>query len=55
MILGILGLDGLVDDLQFNFLSIVFQLYQDEGWVIIKGCVQWTLLSFEKISALNGN
>ena len=26
-----------------NALLKVFQSYQDDGWVIIKGCVQWNL------------
>ena len=30
-----------MDDLQFKSLSTVFQLYQDNGGMIMKGCVQW--------------
>ena len=29
-----------MDDLQFSF-STVFQSYQDDGQMIMKGCVQW--------------
>ena len=25
----------------FRSFSTVFQLYQDNGWMIMKGCVQW--------------
>ena len=25
----------------FTFFSAVFQSYQDDGWVIRQGCVQW--------------
>ena len=25
----------------FTSFSTVFQSYQDDGWVIMKGCVQW--------------
>ena len=33
----LLKMDGWMDDL----LSTVFQSYQEDGWVIIEGCVQW--------------
>ena len=34
--------DGWMDDLRFYvpFLT-VFQSYQDDVWMIMKGCVQW--------------
>ena len=25
----------------FKSFSTVFQSYQDDGWIIMKGCVQW--------------
>ena len=25
--------------------STVFQLYQDDGWMVMKGCVQWNLVN----------
>ena len=25
----------------FMFFSTVFQSYQDDGWVIMNGCVEW--------------
>ena len=34
-------MDGWMDDLQFYVFSTVFQSYQDDGQVIMKGCVQW--------------
>ena len=33
----------------FMSLSIVFQSYQDDGQVIMKGCVQWNLFIVETI------
>ena len=30
-----------MDDLRFYFLLTVFQSYQDDVWMIMKGCVQW--------------
>ena len=30
-----------MDDFQFYVLSTVFQSHQDNGWVIMKGFVQW--------------
>ena len=30
-----------LDDLRFNVLLTVFQSYQDDVWMIMKGCVQW--------------
>ena len=33
-----------VDDLQFYVISTVFQSYQDNESLIIKGCVQWNLV-----------
>ena len=29
--------------------ATVFQSYQDDGWVIMKGCEQWNPFTFEKI------
>ena len=34
-------MDGWKEDLEFYILLIVFQSYQDDGWVIMNGCVQW--------------
>ena len=28
----------------FTSFSTVFQSYQDDGWVIMEGCVQWNLV-----------
>ena len=33
----------------FTFFSTVFQSYQDDGRLIMKGCVQWNLFTVEKI------
>ena len=36
-----------IDDLRFSFLLnniSVFQLYQDDGMVVMKGCVQWNFI-----------
>ena len=33
---------GWMDDLQFYVLSTVFQSYQDDGHMIMKGCMHWT-------------
>ena len=33
--------DGWIDDLQFYVLLTVFQSYQDDARMIMKGCVQW--------------
>ena len=30
-----------MDDLRFYVLLTVFQSYQDDVWMIMKGCVQW--------------
>ena len=35
---------------RFYVFSIVFQSYQDDGHVIVKGCVQSTPFTVEKIS-----
>ena len=39
-----------------DFMSflIVFQSYQDDGGVIMKGCVQWNSFTVEKISPQGG-
>ena len=39
-------MDGWIDGwMDCNFASFstvhVYQLYQDDGWMIMKGCVQW--------------
>ena len=42
----------------FTSFSIVFQSYQDDAGVVMKGCEQWngsTLYMIEKISASSGN
>ena len=38
----------------FTSFSTVFQSYQDDGWVIMKGCVQWTPFMAGKISPQAG-
>ena len=40
-----------MDDTRFTPFLTVFQLYQDDERVIIKGCVKWNLFAFGKISA----
>ena len=45
-----------MDDLQFyDFFLAVFQSYEDDRWVIMKGCVQWNPFKIEKILASGGN
>ena len=34
-------MDGWIDDLKFYIFSTVFQSYQDNGQMIMKGSVQW--------------
>ena len=34
-------MDGCMDGLRFYVILIVFQTYQDDWSVIMKGCVQW--------------
>ena len=34
----------------FTAFSTVFQSYQDDGQMIMKGCVQWNPFTVEKIS-----
>ena len=36
------GVDGWMDDLRFYSFSTVFQSYQDDEGLIMKGCVQWS-------------
>ena len=36
--------------LRFTPFSAVFQSYQDDGQIIMKGCVQWNPFTGEKIS-----
>ena len=36
----------------FTAISTVFQSYQDNGWVTVKGCVQWNLVY--SISVISG-
>ena len=38
----------------FMSFSIVVQSYQDDGRVIMKGCVQWNPFTVEKISPQGG-
>ena len=33
--------DGWMDDLRFYVLLTVFQSYQDDVWMMMKGYVQW--------------
>ena len=40
-------MDGWMEGLMtcnFTSFSKVFQSYQDNGWIMIKGCVQWNLV-----------
>ena len=41
--------DGLMDDLQFTSFSTVFQSYQDDEQMIMKGLCNGTLVMVEKI------
>ena len=43
-----------MDDLGFYVLSTVFQSYQDDGRVIVKGCVQWNPVYDVKNSTSGG-
>ena len=39
-------MDGWMDgpmNCDFTSFSIVAQLYEDDGWMIMKGCVPWNL------------
>ena len=38
----------------FTSFSTVFQSYQDDGRMIMKGCVQWKPVTTEKISPQAG-
>ena len=38
-----------MDDCDFASFSTVFQSYQDDERLIMKGCVQWNSVSVEKI------
>ena len=38
----------------FISCSTVFQLYQDDGRVMMNGCVQWNLVMVGKISTSSG-
>ena len=31
---------GLVDDLRYNIILTIIQTYQEDVWMIMKGCVQ---------------
>ena len=48
--------DGWIDGSAWDFMSFltVFQSYRDGVWMIMKGCVQWNLITVGKISASNG-
>ena len=35
-------MDGWMDDLRFYVPFTVFQSYQDDGRLIMNGCVQWS-------------
>ena len=45
-----------MDDLgfywDFTSFSTVFQSYQDNGWMIMKGCVQWNLIFSQDLAGL---
>ena len=43
-------MDGWMD-LDFTSLSTVFQSYQDDGWVIMKDCLQWAQRGHEPATA----
>ena len=47
-------LDGWMDGLRFYVLSTVFQSYQDDGRLIMKGCAQWNTFTVEKTSPRAG-
>ena len=47
---GLSTLDGWLIDLRFTFFLTVFQSYQDDAWMIMKGCVQWNSFMIVKIS-----
>ena len=38
----------------FTSFSTIFQSYQNDRWMIMKGCVQWTPFMIENIFALSG-
>ena len=50
-----MSMDGWMDDLRFYVLPTVFQSYQDDGRMIMEGCVQWNSFTIEKILALGKN
>ena len=39
----------------FTSFSIVFQSYQDDGRLIMKGCVQWNVVYSSEDFATSGN
>ena len=41
-----------MDDLRFYILLTVFQSYQDNGWVIMIGCMQWNPVYNGKVPSL---
>ena len=46
--------DGWMDDQRFTSFSIVFQSYQDDGRMIMKGCVLWNPVYGIEDFALSG-
>ena len=38
----------------FTSFLTVFQSYKDDVWMIMKGCVQWSFVTVEKISPRTG-
>ena len=50
-------MDGRIDgwmDCNFASFSTVFQPYQDDGRMIVKGCMQWNPFTVEKVSPRAG-
>ena len=48
-------MNGWIDNLDSTSFSTVFQSYQDDRRIIMKGCVQGTPFMIEKISASGGD
>ena len=46
-------MDGWIDGLRFYVLFNSIQSYQDDVWMMMKGCVQWNLVYARKDFHLN--
>ena len=53
LLIAVIGMDGLITCC-FTTFSTVFQSYQDDECVIMKGCVQWNLFTIERIFSSDG-